>query len=155
MATQLTKAKMQKLSTIMEKYNGFEGPKGITGPEGIKYPKGWYVTKEQEKHKNMKEIIDALSEAILATGKRFEEIPKSSITDYLTKVGVNKSKHEEIYQKLTEIYKVKNKVTTKSYVSKDKTPSPVTKVEHPHAVTAKTKERQPRKNVFSEITKIQ
>ena len=48
MATQLTKAKMQKLSTLMEKYNGFEGPKGITGPEGIKYPKGWYVTKEQE-----------------------------------------------------------------------------------------------------------
>ena len=45
MATQLTKAKMQKLSTLMEKYNGFEGPKGITGPEGIKYPKGWYVTK--------------------------------------------------------------------------------------------------------------
>jgi len=32
MATQLTKAKMQKLSTLMEKYNGFEGPKGITGP---------------------------------------------------------------------------------------------------------------------------
>jgi hypothetical protein len=101
----------------------------------------------------MKEIIDALSEAILATGKPFKDIPKKSITDYLTKVGVNKSKHEEIYQKLSEIYKVKN-VTTKSDVSKDKTPSPVTKVEHPHAVTAKTKERQPRKNVFSEITKI-
>lgn len=150
MATQLTKAE------LIQKYKGIKGPKGITGPEGIKYPKGWYVTKEQEKQKNMKEIIDALSEAILATGKRFEEIPKGSITSYLDKVGVNKSKHEEIYQKLTEIYNVKPKVKniTKSDVSKDKTPSPVTKVEHPHAVTAKTKDRQPRKNVFSEITKI-
>lgn len=124
------------------------------GTKGFNGHKGWYVAKEQEKQKNMKEIIDALSDAILATGKRFEEIPKNSITDYLTKVGVNKSKHEEIYQKLSEIYNIKPKVTTKSDVSKDKTPSPVTKVEHPHAVTAKTKDRQPRKNVFSEITKI-
>jgi hypothetical protein len=146
MATQLTKAE------LIQKYKGIKGPKGIPGPEGIKYPKGWYVTKEQEKQKNMKEIIDALSEAILATGKPFKDIPKGSITDYLTKVGVNKSKHEEIYQKLSEIYNVKPKA--KSDVSKDKTPSPVTKVEHPHAVTAKTKDRQPRKNVFSEITKI-
>lgn len=156
MATQLTKAKMQKLSTLTEKYKGIEGPKGIKGSEGIKYPKGWYVTKEQEKHKNMKEIIDALSDAILATGKRFEEIPKSSIISYLDKVGVNKKTHEEIYQKLTEIYNVKPKAKniTKSDVSKDTTPSPVTKVVHPHAITAKTKDRQPRKNVFSEITKI-
>ncbi len=124
------------------------------GTKGFNGHKGWYVAKEQEKQKNMKEIIDALSDAILATGKRFEEIPKNSITDYLTKVGVNKSKHEEIYQKLSEIYNIKPKVTTKSDVSKDKTPSPVTKVVHPHAVTAKTKDRQPRKNVFSEITKI-
>jgi len=149
MATQVTK------SDLIQKYKGIKGPKGIPGPEGIKYPKGWYVTKEQEKQKNMKEIIDALSEAILATGKPFKDIPKGSITDYLTKVGVNKSKHEEIYQKLSEIYKVKN-VATKSETSKDKdkTPSPVTKVVHPHAVTGKTKDRQPRKNVFSEITKI-
>jgi hypothetical protein len=149
MVTQVTKAE------LIQKYKGIKGPKGIPGPEGIKYPKGWYVTKEQEKQKNMKEIIDALSEAILATGKRFEEIPKRSITDYLDKVGVNKSKHEEIYQKLNEIYNVAHvKPKSKSDVSKDKTPSPVTKVVHPHAVTAKTKERQPRKNVFSEITKI-
>jgi hypothetical protein len=136
------------LNNLRVKYEGTNGPKGINGP------KGWYVAKEQEKQKNMKEIIDALSDAILETGKPFKDIPKKSITDYLTKVGVNRSKHEEIYQKLSEIYKVKNKVTTKSDVSKDKTPSPVTKVVHPHAVTAKTKERQPRKNVFSEITKI-
>ena len=122
------------------------------GTKGFNGHKGWYVAKEQEKQKNMKEIIDALSEAILATGKPFKDIPKGSITDYLTKVGVNKSKHEEIYQKLSEIYNVKPKA--KSDVSKDKTPSPVTKVVHPHAVTAKTKDRQPRKNVFSEITKI-
>ena len=134
------------IDDLRVKYEGINGYKGLNGP------KGWYVAKEQEKQKNMKEIIDALSEAILATGKPFKDIPKGSITDYLTKVGVNKSKHEEIYQKLSEIYKVKN-VTTKSDVSKV-TASPVTKVVHPHAVTAKTKERQPRKNVFSEITKI-
>jgi hypothetical protein len=141
MATQVTKKGL--------KYAVY-GATGSVGPKGLNGPKGWYVAKEQEKQKNMKEIIDALSEAILATGKPFKDIPKGSITDYLTKVGVNKSKHEEIYQKLSEIYKV----ATKSDVSKA-TASPVTKVVHPHAVTAKTKERQPRKNVFSEITKIQ
>jgi hypothetical protein len=141
MARQLAKG------DLIQKY------RGIKGTEGIQGPKGWYVTKEQEKKINMKEIIDALSDAILATGKRFEEIPKSSITSYLDKVGVSKNKHEEIYKKLTEIYNVKPKVKTTDH-SKDKTPSPVTKVVHPHAVTGKTKDRQPRKNVFSEITKI-
>jgi len=101
----------------------------------------------------MKEIIDALSDAILATGKRFEEIPKSSITTYLDKVGVNKKNHEEIYQKLSEIYNVKPKVknTTDDFTSTEKS-NPATKVVAP--ITAKTKDRQPRKNVFSEITKI-
>jgi hypothetical protein len=134
---------------------------GVKGPVGLNGTKGWYVSKEEEKQqKNMKEIIDALSDAILATGKPFKDIPKSSITDYLTKVGVNRSKHEEIYQKLTEIYKTKNKATTNGdfftgstgATSSSTTSSPATKVAP--AVTAKTKERQPRKNVFSEITKI-
>ena len=116
---------------------------------------------EKEKLKNMKEIIDALSDAILATGKPFKDIPKSSITDYLTKVGVNRSKHEEIYQKLTEIYKVKKNDLSQGMsrdffntgaTSSTTSSSPATKVTP--AVTAKTKERQPRKNVFSEITKI-
>jgi hypothetical protein len=132
----------QTKSDLIQKYRGLQGPKAIQGT------KGWYVTKEKEI--NMKEIIDALSDAILATGKRFEEIPKSSITSYLDKVGVSKNKHEEIYKKLTEIYNVNPKVKTTDH-SKDKTPSP--KVVHT-SVTTKTKERQPRKNVFSEITKI-
>lgn len=123
------------------------------GVKGHALPKGWYVTKQEEKNKNMKEIIDALSDAILATGKRFEEIPKSSITTYLDKVGVNKKNHEEIYQKLSEIYNVKPKVknTTDDFTSTEKS-NPATKVVAP--ITAKTKDRQPRKNVFSEITKI-
>jgi len=129
--------------------------------EGFAGPKGWYVSKEEKQQKNMKEIIDALSDAILATGRPFKDIPKSSITDYLTKVGVNRSKHEEIYQKLTEIYKVKKNdlsqgmhrdFTGMGTTSSTTTSSPATKVTP--AVTAKTKERQPRKNVFSEITKI-
>ena len=131
---------------------GFAGPKGT---------KGLYKEMmEKEKLKNMKEIIDALSDAILATGRPFKDIPKSSITDYLTKVGVNRSKHEEIYEKLTEIYKVKkndysqgtHRDFTGTGTTSSTTSSPATKVTP--AVTAKTKERQPRKNVFSEITKI-
>ena len=134
---------------------------GLYGTKGPNGTKGWYVSKEEEKkQKNMKEIIDALSDAILATGRPFKDIPKSSITDYLTKVGVNRSKHEEIYEKLTEIYKVKKNDLSQGMHSdffstgatSSTTSSPATKVTP--AVTAKTKERQPRKNVFSEITKI-
>jgi hypothetical protein len=132
------------LDTLRTRYD--VGPKGLNGV------KGWYVTKEQEKIKNMKEIIDALSEAILATGKKFEEIPKDSIISYLDKVGVNRKSHDEIYQKLTEIYKPKVvKNTTDDFTSTEKS-NPATKVVS--STTAKTKERQPRKNVFSEITKI-
>jgi hypothetical protein len=128
---------------ILEKYG--VGTKGLNGV------KGWYVTKEHEKQKDMKDIIDAISDAILATGKRFEEIPKSSITSYLDKVGVNRNKHDEIYQKLTDIYNVKPKVNSDLFTGSTSS-NPATKVVSP--TTAKTKERQPRKNVFSEITKI-
>ncbi len=103
----------------------------------------------------MKEIIDTLSDAILATGKPFKDIPKGSITDYLTKVGVNKSKHDEIYQKLSEIYDYKPGYNTVSSNSRNQIsdfkaePSKDTA-----AITAKTKKREPRKNIFSEITKF-
>jgi len=109
---------------------------------------------KEEKHKNMKEIIDALSDAILKTGKRFEEIPKSSITDYLTKVGVNKSKHEEIYQKLTEIYAPKQKNSKTITKGDSERNSKYQVVDYTDTTHNDIKQRQPRKNVFSEITKI-
>lgn len=116
--------------------------------------KGWYAPKEHKKHENMKEIIDALSDAILKTGKRFEEIPKSSITDYLTKSGVNKSKHEEIYQKLIEIYTPKQKNSKTVTKGDSERNSKYQVVDYTDTTHNDVKERQPRKNVFSEITKI-
>ena len=116
--------------------------------------KGWYAPKEHKKHENMKKIIDALSDAILKTGKRFEEIPKSSITDYLTKSGVNKSKHEEIYQKLIEIYTPKQKNSKTVTKGDSERNSKYQVVDYTDTTHNDVKERQPRKNVFSEITKI-
>lgn len=141
---------------IIQKYRGIRGTSGtsgIPGPEGIKYPKGWQLVKEQEKHKNMKEIIDALSDAILATGKSFKDIPKSSITDYLTKVGVNKSKHEEIYQKLVEIFAPNQKNSNVPKGDSERN-SKYQVVDYTDTTHNDVKERKPRKNVFSEITKI-
>lgn len=122
--------------------------------KGIKGTKGWYAPKEHEKNEDMKEIIDALSDAILKTGKRFEEIPKSSITDYLTKSGVNKSKHEEIYQKLIEIYTPKQKNSKTVTKGDSERNSKYQVVDYTDTTHNDVKERQPRKNVFSDITKI-
>lgn len=101
------------------------------------------IRRETEKDNKNMTIIDTLRDAILASGKSFEQIPKDSIIQYLNKTGISKSTQEEIYNKLVDIYAVSENLYESS---PDSPPPPPT--------TAKTKERQPRKNVFSEITKI-
>lgn len=144
MATKITK---MGLKYGVYGVTGSVGPKGLTGTKGL-----YKEMMEKEKLKNMKEIIDALSEAILETGRPFKDIPKSSITDYLTKVGVNKSKHDEIYQKLTEIYTPKQK--NYKNIGDTERNSKYQVVDYTDTTHNDVKERQPRKNVFSEITKI-
>ena len=108
---------------------------------GISGPKGWYVTKkEEEKNKNM-DIVNILVDAVVASGKKFNEIPKESIFAYLDKAGIGKSKWQGIYDTLASNFK--------------ETVPIVKKIEQSHT-QSKTdlKQRQPRKSIFSEIKKI-
>lgn len=107
--------------------------------------------------KNMKEIIDALEEAVKATGKQLSEIPKKSIIDYLDKVGIPRSKQDEIYKQLVNT--ISRKETGRSFGSVTQGDSD--RNSHSHQVVDYTdtthnnvKPREPRKNVFSEITKV-
>jgi hypothetical protein len=117
---------------------------------GISGPKGWYVTKkEEEKNKNM-DIVNILVDAVVASGKKFNEIPKESIFAYLDKAGIGKSKWQGIYDTLASNFK-ETKPTVK--VVEDNRPKSVvdyTKVSTQNDV----KLRQPRKSIFSEIKKI-
>ena len=117
---------------------------------GISGPKGWYVTKkEEEKNKNM-DIVNILVDAVVASGKKFNEIPKESIFAYLDKAGIGKSKWQGIYDTLASNFK-ETKPTVK--VVEDNRPKNIvdyTKVSTQNDV----KLRQPRKSIFSEIKKI-
>jgi hypothetical protein len=117
---------------------------------GISGPKGWYVTKkEEEKNKNM-DIVNILVDAVVASGKKFGEIPKESIFAYLDKAGINRSKWQSIYDTLASNFK-ETKPTVK--VVEDNRPKNIvdyTKVSTQNDV----KLRQPRKSIFSEIKKI-
>lgn len=99
----------------------------------------------------MKEIIEALNEAILATGKEFKDIPKKSITEYLDKVGISRSKQDEIIQKLTEVHSHKSDTFTSSRTDSK---SKYHVVDYTDTTHNDVKKREPRKNVFSDITKV-
>jgi hypothetical protein len=120
---------------------GLPGPKGLPGIAG---KKGWYKEKkEKEKNKNMKnmDIVNILLDAVVASGKKFGEIPKESIFTYLEKAGINRSKWQGIYDNLASNFKETVPIVKKVEQS------------HTHSKT-ELKQRQPRKSIFSEIKKI-
>lgn len=95
---------------------------------------------EQNKNKNM-DIVNILVDAVVASGKKFGEIPKESIFAYLDKANINKSKWQGIYDTLSSNFK--------------ETVPIVKKIEQSHPQSRnELKQRQPRKSIFSEIKKI-
>ncbi len=109
----------------------------------------------------MKSVIDLTLDAITATGKKFSELPKDAILMFLTRNGVSTSETEAIYRKLSDIC---NKGMSK--IGKTMTPHSTTNFDLPvysgegyndySTSDANTgiKQRVPRKNLFSEITKL-
>jgi len=96
------------------------------------------------------DIVNILVDAVVASGKKFSEIPKESIYAYLDKAGIGKSKWQGIYDTLASNFK-ETKATVK--VVEDNRPKSV--IDY----TAESKQndvkvRQPRKSIFSEIKKI-
>lgn len=126
--------------------SGSTGPKGLPGISG---PKGWYVTKEEEeKNKNM-DIVNILVDAVVASGKKFSEIPKESIYAYLDKAGIGKSKWQGIYDTLAGNFK-ENKTTVKV---EDRTPKNIVDYTE-NSSRNDVMKREPRKTIFSEIKKL-
>lgn len=80
-----------------------------------------------------KEVISRLVDNIDTIGKKFVDIPKSSVLAYLRGVGINASDSEYIYCKLQEIYLKKN-------IKPSTIPT--------------TKPKVMRKNLFGEIKRI-
>ena len=90
---------------------------------------------------NIAEIIGQLSDAVTASGKKVSEIGKDAIFEYLNRVGIPKSKWNEMYEKLKSIHEPKKAPTTAHEYE-------------PPAPLPDEKKREPRKKVFSEIKKI-
>ena len=112
--------------------------------------KDWYKEmKEKEKQKNM-DIVQILIDAVIASGKKFNEIPKESIFAYLDKAGIGKSKWQSIYDTLASNFKETKPTVKVVEDNRSKSVVDYTKVSTQNDV----KLRQPRKSIFSEIKKI-
>lgn len=95
------------------------------------------------KNLSIDKIVAATQDAILASGKKFHDIPKESIEGFLRNSGLPMEQINKIYK----ILKDENSGTKKS-VQVD---SPIYTPSDQHY---NEKVRQPRKSVFSEIKKI-
>lgn len=96
---------------------------------------------------NRKEILGSLVDAITVSGKKFSEISKKSIFDFLKREGISEKYWNEIYEDLHEVYqgqKIK-KQSNKQYT---------TDVDYSDNSHNEVKYREPRKSIFSEIKKI-
>ena len=105
--------------------------------------------KRNEKNKNM-DIVNILLDAVVASGKKFGEIPKESVYAYLEKAGINRSKWQNIYETLAGNFK-ETKTTVK--VVEDRTPKNIVDYTE-NSSRNDVMKRIPRKTIFSEIKKL-
>lgn len=106
---------------------------------------------------NRKEIVNALVDAITASGKKFAEISKDSIYGFLKREGIEEKHWNSIYDDLEEIYiptsKKKKQNPNQGHIGMSQTGSH-THVDYSDSSHNDVKVRQPRKSVFSDIKKI-
>lgn len=98
-----------------------------------------------------KEVINALENAIKESGKIITQIPQEAIVDFIKRRLVNYKPSD-----INEVYKeVSKRMTTKDDVKgvPGTTHSTVTILKE-KAVVPTTKQKTPRKTIFSEIKKI-
>jgi len=95
------------------------------------------------KNLSIEKIVAATQDAILASGKKFQEIPKESIEGFLRNSGLPIDQVKKIYKRLEEEYSSrKQRVVSEVVVEETKIPEYV------------EKSKNPRKSVFGEIKKI-
>jgi len=94
------------------------------------------------KNLSIEKILAATNDAILASGKKFHDIPRESIEGFLANSGIPMDQIKKIYK----ILKDENTVKSPSQVE--------SAIYTPSDLHYSEKVRQPRKSVFSEIKKI-
>jgi len=92
--------------------------------------------------------VSQLVDAITASGKKFTDVSKDAIFSFLEREGVSKKSWESIYEELRQIY---HPSSTSKKEDRKHLSSVVDYTDSSHN---DVKVRQPRKTVFSEITKI-
>lgn len=94
-----------------------------------------------KKNLSIDKILAETQDAILASGKKFHDIPQEAIEGFLANSGIPMDQIKKIYKILKDENTVKNtKVESTIYTPSD--------------LHYSEKVRQPRKSVFSEIKKI-
>jgi hypothetical protein len=96
-----------------------------------------------------KKIINSMIDAVVASQKKFVEIPQNVIFSFFDKEGVPRNMWNNLYAQLKDKFEPENKKTVKE---DRKHLSSI--VDYSDSSHNQVKVRQPRKSVFSEITKI-
>jgi len=97
----------------------------------------------------MDKVISTIVDAITASGKKFNEIDKSSIFAFLENQGISRNKWESVYQSLSSLYSNRSSSGTSGFKNKE-----VAVVDYSDSSHNDVKTRKPRKSIFSEIKKI-
>ena len=100
------------------------------------------------KNSNMNMIINQLIDAVVASGKKLEEIGKDPIFKFLEKQGIPKPEWGNIYDDLKKSMGIKDKSKKSDVQVEQKV------VDYSDNSHNDVKVRQPRKSVFSEIKKL-
>ena len=94
---------------------------------------------------NTKEVIDSMIDDVVASQKKFMDIPQNVIFSFFAKEGVPKNLWENLYEQVKSKFEPKVKEDRKHLSSI---------VDYSDSSHNQVKVREPRKSVFSEITKI-
>jgi hypothetical protein len=112
------------------------------------------MSKKITKMKNLSidQILAHTQDAILASGKKFHELPKEAIEGFLKEMGLSMDQAKKVYNHLKGEY---NDTKTTKEKDHDKFTSPVSTPVHTPTVDHYTEKiKNPRKSVFGEIKKI-
>lgn len=94
---------------------------------------------------NTKKVIDSMIDAVVASQKKFVDIPQNVIFSFFDKEGIPRNLWNNLYEQVKEKFEPKAKEDRKHLSSV---------VDYSDSSHNQVKVRQPRKSVFSEITKI-
>jgi len=103
---------------------------------------------------NKQEVVNALVDAITGSGKKFSEISKDAVFGFLKREGIPQNQWESVYEDLKDVYQPKKKKTSSSNDTSSAFIKTAPVMNYASDAHNEVKKREPRKSIFSEITKI-